>query len=213
MGSTRGHLIRSLGMILAGMVSSRCTSICNEPGREAPRFTCYRSAPHKSCPAPSSQPLWGKLRVCWLDLSGPRLRSFEDTGYSQELCRRHAEALEALVAAGEVAAAVAEPLSAAFEEAVAHIERQQATCYIALPSEFIPRQDLMQQAALLEQMAAQAHVDPETVVQAQQALQRDMAWLARFHMGESPPPQGSEVDPASAEAARILVLLLVEGDE
>ena len=71
----------------------------------------------------------------------------------------------------------------------------------------------MQQAALLEEMATEGDIDSETVAQAQAALERDITWLAQFHAGEEPGElEGIEVTPEAAEAAQILVELLL-GDQ
>ncbi|MBN1977683.1 MAG: hypothetical protein JW918_09805 [Anaerolineae bacterium] len=157
--------------------------------------------------------LMAALRACWFDLDNPKLQSFDDTDFSRELRQRHEDALTTLVDSGELDAAVADEIAAAFEEAIAHVQRQQASCYIALPPEFAPRDDLMRQADLLEGLAAEGDIDPGTVAEAQEALERDIAWLAQFHAGEVPEElEGIEVTPEAAEAARILVGLLL-GDQ
>jgi hypothetical protein len=98
-------------------------------------------------------------------------------------------------------------------EAVNHIQRQVATCYIALPPEFAPRQDLIIQAALLEDMAVESDIDPKTIAQVEAALQKDIAWLAEFESGETPGALDEvEVGWASAEAARILIEVLLGGE-
>jgi hypothetical protein len=164
-------------------------------------------------PTPTTSQHWTDLRRCWLDLDDPKLRSFEDTDFSHDLRQRHADALAALVTNGELDEAVADEIAVAFEEAIAHVQRQQATCYIALPPEFTPRDDLMRQAVVLEEMAAAGDIDPGTVAQVQAALERDMAWLAQFHTGEMPGKlEEIEITPEAAEAARVLVQLLL-GDQ
>jgi hypothetical protein len=206
MRTTRREFIRRVGIALGSLMAIRCVS-------------CYAPIePTGSPPAPwptesGADPNWGVLRVCWLDLDNPKLQSFEGTDFSRELRQRHADALADLVDSGEIDAAVAAEIDAAFEEAIAHIQRQQATCYIALPPEFTPRDDLMQRAEILEMMAAEGGIDSETVAQAQAALERDIAWLAQFHAGETPGElEGIEITPEAAEAARILVKLLL-GDQ
>ena len=140
----------------------------------------------------------------------PDLQSFEDTDFSRDLHRRHDAALAALIEIGEIDAPVADEIGIAFEEAIAHIQRQQATCYAALPPVFAPREDLVRQAEILEEMSTAGDIDPETMAQAQAALERDIAWLAQFHAGEEPGElDGIEITPEAAEAARILVELLL----
>jgi len=206
MKPTRREFIRRLGVALGSLMAMRCVS-------------CYAPIePTGSPPAPwptesGPDPNWDMLRACWLDLDNPELQSFEDTDFSRELRQRHGDALAALVESGELDAAVADEIDVAFEEAIAHTQRQQATCYIALPPVFTPREDLMQQAALLEEMATEGDIDSETVAQAQAALERDITWLAQFHAGEEPGElEGIEVTPEAAEAAQILVELLL-GDQ
>jgi hypothetical protein len=167
------------------------------------------NTPSSSSP-PSAHPEWATLRECWQDLDNPKLQSYEDTDFSRGLRQRHTDALDALVGDGELEEGVAEEMAAAFEEAIAHIQRQMATCYIALPPEFGPREDLVQQTAILEEMVDAGDIEPDTVAKVQQALERDIAWLAQFHAGETPGELSDiDVDPESVEAARILVQLLL----
>lgn len=111
---------------------------------------------------------------------------------------------------GELDPAVADDIAVAFGQAVSHIQCGVATCYIALPPEYMPRADLLGQAAALEEMAAQGNLDPAVVEQARDALARDMEWLAAFQAGQVPGElQETEADATSIEAARILVELLL----
>jgi hypothetical protein len=143
-------------------------------------------------------------------LADPRLQSFEDTEFSLSLRQRHTDALKALVDSKELEAAIAAEIGVAFEQAVAHIQRQMATCYIALPPEYTPRADLMTQAAALTEMAQRSSIDSNTVARAWAALERDMAWLSQFQAGQKPGELNViQVTPTEAEAARILVALLL----
>jgi hypothetical protein len=205
MDTTRREFIRRVGVALGSLMAVRCMPV-----------TCYEPLPEPITPLPtesSAGPIWADLRECWVDLGHPKLQSFEDTDFSRALRQRHDDALSALVESGELDAAVADEIAAAFEEAVSHIQRQQATCYIALPPEFTPRENLVQQAQALEELAEEGDLDPEAVAQAQAALERDVAWLARFHAGELPGDMDEiEITPEAAEAARVLVELLL-GDQ
>jgi hypothetical protein len=130
-----------------------------------------------------------------LDLRNTELQSVEDTDFAIELRQRHADALDALVTHGELDAAVAEEIGVAFEQAVAHVQRKMATCYIAVPP---------------EEMAVESDIAPDTVAQAQAALERDVAWLAQFDAGQVPGTLDEvEVSAESVEAAHILVELLL----
>jgi hypothetical protein len=154
---------------------------------------------------------WQELRECWLGLQDSRLRSFGESAFPAELRRRHADAVEALTAGKALDPKVAHAIIVAFEEAVFHIRRQMATCYIALPPEFVPRQDLTDQAAALAEMAERSAIDPATVGRARAALAHDVALLARFAAGQQPGMTENVIaTPEDAEAARVLVNVLVE---
>jgi hypothetical protein len=197
-----------VGIALGSLMTVRCVT-CYAPIEPTDPFPTPSPRPTE----PSADPNWGTLRECWLDLDSPELRSYDDTDFSIGLRQRHDDALAALVESDEIDGAVAGEIGAAFEEAIAHIQRQQATCYIALPPVFAPREDLVQQASILEELAEESDIDPETVAQAQAALERDIAWLSQFHAGEEPGElDGIEVTPEAAKAAKILVELLL-GDQ
>jgi hypothetical protein len=199
MNTTRREFIRRVGIALGSLMGVRWAC-------------CYAPIPPTLSPSPpgSTDPDWNTLRACWLDLDHPELQSFEDTDFSLDLRQRHEHALASLVERGELDVAIADEIHVAFEEAIAHIQAQQVTCYAALPPVFAPRDDLVKQAEVLEEMAATGDIDPETMAQAQAALERDIAWLARFHAGEEPRElDGIEITPEAAEAARILVELLL----
>jgi hypothetical protein len=167
--------------------------------------------PPTPTPTLGASPHWGTLRDCWLSLKNKQLQSYEETDFSRELRQRHAQALDALVAGGELEAAVAQEIGVAFEQAIAHIQRQMATCYIALPPIFTPREDLVQQAAALTEMAGQSNLESATIAQAQAALERDIAWLSQFGAGQQPGElETIQAAPEEIEAARILVWLLLK---
>lgn len=175
-------------------------------------FACHTTL-HTSLYYANVLPSWVALRNCWLDLDNPKLQSFEEADFSHELRQRHADVLAVLVDSGELDGAVADEIDIAFKDAIAHVQRQQATCYIALPPEFTPRENLMRQAELLREMAAEGDIDPETMSRVQAALERDITWLAQFHAGEMPGElEEIEITPEATEAARILVELLL-GDQ
>jgi hypothetical protein len=158
----------------------------------------------------SSEPSWAALRACWSELKIPEMLVGPDPDSQRALRQRHTAALDALVAAGELEAAVAGELNMAFEQSVSHMERSAGMCYIAMPAESWPRGDLMEQKAALEEMAVKSDVQPDTVARARAALERDITWLGRFQAGETPGSLGEiEVSPTAAGAARALVELLL----
>jgi hypothetical protein len=137
-----------------------------------------------------------------------------------------------LVAGGDVDGDVADDLQAAFEGASTHVWRANApiTCYE--PS-FYPEygvqssSDLVQQAALLDEMAGRSGIDQAIVDQVRGAIERDMAFLALSDDAEAalveavveaaagsmayPSLQELDLDvpPSALEAARILVEVLL----
>ncbi len=208
MSSNRRDFMRDVGVALATLGA---TGRLGE-GQDQPQMpTCYAPVPPTPGPTPlAADPRWGELRQCWLDLADPSLLSTEAAAFAAELSRRHAAALERLVADGEIAAEVAAEIGVGFGQAVAHVQRQVATCYVALPPVYAPRQDLMQQRAALAEMAERSQVDPATVARARAALERDLTWLARFQAGqEGGDLAATEATPAAAAAAGVLVELLL----
>jgi hypothetical protein len=156
-------------------------------------------------------PLWAALRQCWLNLDNAELRTAEENEVSRDLQRRHAEAVEGLVTDGKIKSDVADEISVAFEESIAHIQHGMSLCYIAMPAEAFPRMDLMKQTAELKQLADQSDIDPDTIAQAQAALKQDIDSLFRLRTGETfTGSDKTNASPAAAEAARILVDLLLD---
>jgi len=218
MPPTRRDFIRYIGLFLASAVARSCgmsRTLTARPTPSSPYVGCYlveTVAPETVLP-PSSRPAdarWDPLRDCWYSLDDPRVQSYEDNDFIVGLRGRHQEALDVLVAAGELDAAVAEEIAVAFGQAVAHIQRNQVECYIALPLEYYPREDLLAQAAALEELAAQGNLDPAVVEQARAALARDIEWLSEFQAGRLPGlPEDVEPNRHAVEAAWILVELLL----
>ena len=156
---------------------------------------------------------WTALRSCWAELKCGEARSIGDESLPQELRQRHSQALKALVASGELASDVAERVGVALEQILAHGEGLMSMCYIAFPAEYLPRQDLVGQIAALEEMAGNSDLDPVVVAQVREALGRNIAWLTQLVAGEEPAiVSDSEVGTTSAEAARVLVELLLSDE-
>jgi hypothetical protein len=205
MPPTRRDFIRYVGLFLASAIVRGCYPTCYTGVPQ----TWPTSDPFPS-PTPPSNEYWAALRDCWYSLDDPRMQSFEDNEFITALRQRHQEALQALVRFGDLNTAVADEIEVAFQQAVAHIQRNMATCYIALPAEYMPRADLLSQEALLEEMALKSEIDPATVEQARAALARDIEWLSQFQAGQVPGSlEATDPDPNAVEAARILVELLL----
>jgi hypothetical protein len=153
------------------------------------------------------------LRECWAELRRSEANVIGGEPLPQDLQPRHTQALEALVAGGELAISVAGKVKVAFEQMLAHKEGLMSMCYIAFPVEYMPRLDLMGQIAALEEMAGKSDIDPAAVARVRASLERDIAWLAQFRAGETPGSVSDlEADTTSVEAARVLVELLLKGE-
>jgi hypothetical protein len=227
MPATRREFLKFVGISLASLVTTRClpsidpTCYAPTPATSMPRTASPTSFPTVTCYMPT-RPLptptfssafsarWIALRECWLSLNDARLNSPEDTKFEYTLRQRHADALMALVAQKELDDTVANEIGIAFDQAVAHIRRQLVTCYIALPPEFVPREDLMKQAAILTEMAQRSDIDPNTTTRARAAIERDMAWFAQFAPGKTPVKLDEvQATATEMEAAQILAELLL----
>jgi hypothetical protein len=222
MTTTRRTFMRQVGVTLAGLLVSGCVP-ASQPGfRPSPSPaaypTCYAPAAegsllrnrHRSTPGH-----WSALRACWLDLADRRLDAADSKGFGRALLGRHRDALAALAAAGALEPDVAGHIGVAFEEAMTHVQRKQATCCEPTPqgaaNPYPPREEVVTRAAALAEMAGRSGIAAETVAIIQAALARDMAWLEQFRAGEHPGEVASlEATPAEIEAARVLVALLLE---
>jgi hypothetical protein len=201
METTRRRFIRYVGVMIASLLSSRCQGSCYIQTVVVPRTP--------DLDAILNEP-WAMLRDCWLELDHPALKTIGDTDFTRTLRQRHTEALEGLVASGEMEAAVADEIEIAFEEVILHRQGQMSTCYIALPPEFVPREDLLRQIEILEEIEATGEIEATTLARARAAIERDMAWLSAVPAWRIPGElEEVESDPVSVEAARILVELLI----
>jgi len=126
------------------------------------------------------------LRECWLRLVwlGPPIRQDYEPGERarDELITQHRADLDDLVAAGELDAAVAEYVQAAYAEAVGHVWRlnEGITCYepAFLDYTYDSADRLIRQAKLLARLAESGDVDSDAVARAQVAIERDIAFLS-----------------------------------
>ena len=94
----------------------------------------------------------------------------------------HRAALDELVAAGELDAAVADLVQEAYAAAVYHVWRSNApiTCYEPMMVDYAPTSaaQLVQQSAVLAEMAAKGDLNPDTVAIVQKTIQHDLAFEA-----------------------------------
>lgn len=216
----RRHFIKSFGASFGSLIVSGSLPGCGA-GTERESLTTK---------AESSAEEWASLRQCWLDLSTlnaaireaiEKARQEErglleaGEGVPRKRKAEHRVALDALVAAGELDRSVAEHMQAAFEEAVYHIDRSMATCYLIFPYEMRVRSDLLKQAKVLSELSGE--LNPATVAQAQTAIVQDMAYFEAMHSGKSGfetlrqnyEAGAMEASPEALEAARVLSELLL----
>jgi hypothetical protein len=215
MSPTRREFLKGLGLAMASLVLTGCVPFGEEDSSAR-----------------------GRLRKYWLqleDLAETTQKDFEKgEGIRSELLASHQAALNELTATGELDAAAAEQVQAAFVEATYHVWRANApiTCYEPMIVNYKPASadQLVKQANLLAEMAQSGELDANTVAQAQAAIERDVAFLGlsgteidalyetlRQAAGDSYTyPAFDElelaVSPETAEAARFLVTLLTQQD-
>jgi hypothetical protein len=112
----------------------------------------------------------------------PPPNTSNENSFGQELSARHRQALDELVASGELTPAVAGLVQEAYDAAVYHVWRSNApiTCYEPYIVDFAPSSAgmLVQQADTLTGIAAQGNIDPATLEKAQAALEHDLAFYA-----------------------------------
>lgn len=217
MSPTRRAFIRSVGIAIGSLLVARCVGPADDDGGQDDSDR-------------------GRVRRCWLQLDRLARQTEEDyteaDGLRDELLSDHRAALDRLVAAGQLDAAVADQVQAAFVEATYHVWRANSpiSCYEPVLIDYTPTSaaQLVQQAALLAELAGEADLDPDTVGQARAAIERDVSFLALSDTERQALydrlihaagdtfsfPSFDELDlavpPEAAEAARFLVELLLE---
>ncbi len=163
----RRHFIRSVGASLGSLIVSGAISGCRDKSKEESSTTT----------SSQSRAQWQALRQCWLDLDTLREGNMmlSPIGVPPEFNAKHRAALDALIAANELAEPVAEQMQVAFEEAGFHIVRSRATCYMSFPFEMDVREDLVKRTKVLSETSAL--IDPMTLAQARTAIIQDMAFF------------------------------------
>jgi hypothetical protein len=126
------------------------------------------------------------LRAAWLrfgELARTTAASQDvDNALGRRMIADHRAALDKLVAAGGLSAPVADLVQESYEAAVHHVWRSNVpiTCYEPVIVDYSPvsADNLVKQSEILDQIAGQGTVDPETLARAQTALEQDMAFYA-----------------------------------
>jgi hypothetical protein len=200
---TRREFMKTFGVGLASLVIASCKLSSQKPTSTKPQitptpteiiYTCYVIAEQTATPTPNPLSLSprDRLRACWLSfnelaaktLSGENSLpdNLDSDPLGAQLIADHRLALDALVEAGEIEPGVADLIQEAYAAAVYHVWRSNVpiTCYEPMMVDYAPTSaaQLVQQSAILTEMAARSDLDPETVALAQQTLQHDLAFEA-----------------------------------
>ena len=172
MTPTRREFIRNVGIAMASLAMARC--VPSRGGGDSAEGECDSA---RDC-----------LRQCWLRLDWLTQQIQEDYERGEQarddLITQHRADLDDLVAAGELDAAVAEYVQAAYAEAVGHVwlVSGDTLCYEAVPLYTPDSADrLIQQAKLLATLAESGDFDSDAVARAQVAIERDIAFLSLSH--------------------------------
>jgi hypothetical protein len=182
MSISRRDFIKLFGISVASLMMTRCRI-------GPPIATCYAPLPPTDLPPTPPATARERLRWCWQrfgelaqatrDQASQSNGSGEDT-LGQQMVADHQAALDELAASGEVTATVADLVQEAYNAAVYHVWRSNApiTCYEPMIVDYAPASAgaLIQQAEVLNGIAAQGIIDPQTLATAQAALEHDLAY-------------------------------------
>jgi len=174
MSTSRRDFIKLFGVGVASLLLTRC--------RFPVGVTCYAPLPPPTTLSPGRE----RLRQAWLSFDELARRTIQQgdssAGYGQQLTANHRQALDELVAAGELSASVADLVQEAYAAAVYHVWRSNApiTCYEPMIVDYAPSSAgvLVQQTQILEELAGQGAIDPQTLAGAREALEHDLAYYA-----------------------------------
>jgi len=172
-----------VGVAIATLMMGRCNPL--PP-------TCYEPMEMTHVPTPTSggdDSPQARLRSYWLGFSEFAQQTKEESEDLEKsertreaLVSDHRAALDELVAAGELEAAVADQVQLAFSGAIYHVWRSNVpiTCYEPVIIDYTPTsaQQLVQQAGILAELAESGSLEEETIARARVAIERDIAFLA-----------------------------------
>jgi len=254
---TRREFMKTFGAGLAALAIAGCRLRKQDPAGSKDALAptppimvgCYEPKPVEDAPTPTALHTLSprdQLRACWLSFNelAAKTQSGEnapqDDPFSNPLGGRlsvtHRAALGELVAAGELDSAVADLVQEAYDAAVYHIWRSEAdiTCYIPMMVDYAPfsAAQLVEQSAVLADLAAKGNLNPETVAVVQKKIQHDLAFEALSQaevdalydrlLEESQQAQAAvpafaqvelEVTPEIEAAARFIIELLGEDEK
>jgi hypothetical protein len=187
----RRDFMKVFGISLGSLLLARC----QVPWDSSPQQTCYAPSPI----TPTTTPIRSgslspreRLHLGWLRFGELARKAAEPIGtpgsggtsesFAAQIRADHRAALDELVAVGEISATMADLLQEAYAAAVFHIWRSNAplTCYLVGPIGFTPASadDLVAQAAALNQVAEGTPIPAETLAKIRSALEHDLAYYA-----------------------------------
>ncbi len=182
----RRDFMKIFGVSVASLFLARCRLQSAAPTEDV-QPTCYEPTAPPMTAVPSATAVLStreRLRLYWLRFGELGQNSLNDTEnkLGQELVAGHRTELDELVASGEISAPVADLVQEAYGAAVYHIWRSSApiTCYIVMgPSYSATSANLLiEQAAVLNQIAEGGTVHPGTLAKARAALEYDLSFYA-----------------------------------
>ena len=172
---SRRDFIKLFGVSIASLLLTRCKAF----PWAAPTPT------HTPTPTPTPRAM---LRSCWMrfDELAQAIRdageAYEELNLDSQLISEHLDALNELVAVGELSQPVADLVREAYHEAIYHVYYSNipVTCYEPLPVDYQMNSAsiLVRQAEILREYAEAGTLDPDTLAIAQAALEHDMAYIA-----------------------------------
>lgn len=176
---SRRDFLKAFGVSVASLMLTRCRSPFT------PVVTCYAPMPPTAV-TPEAASVRERLRQCWFRFDELAIQTSDNNAtqnaFGAQLSADHRAALDELVARGEITASVADLVQEAYDAALYHVWRSNApiTCYEPVMVDYKPAgaQSLVEQSAVLEQIAAQGTIDPSTLETARAALEHDLAFYA-----------------------------------
>ncbi len=191
---SRRKFIKQLGIALVALPAVCCVPkkplptlspmSGNEPTRQMEPFEAQVG---DLPPEPTRQVLAAfsrdRLRTCWIGLDVLAQRTAGNSEQGEwtrlSLVAEHRLALDDLLSLGELREAVAVQVQIAFEEAAYHVWSKAVSsgCCGALPAEYAPREDFVQN---VEKLFAVQGVESDDIDQVRTALEHDLACLVQL---------------------------------
>jgi hypothetical protein len=197
---TRRESIKLFGISAASLFMTRCKPVVSCYAPLPPTATATPLEPQQPQTVIKLDPLnpestltpiplkfinpQGRLRELWgmFNELAEKTKAAQDTEnlLGTTMIHEHRSALDQLVEAGEISASVAELVQEAYAAAVYHVYRSNAliTCYEPMMVNYAPASAavLVEQSAILADLAQQGNIDPGTLSNAQTALEHDLAF-------------------------------------